>query len=268
MNLFAIAYEFPNFENLGFLIGLILTGVFLIAAGVFSFLFVKKKLGFIMYCFFATILMVSLILDLGPFSSLMIVATVGVLVIASVNNGNEVRMALSNILKSNPFKRSQRQPEALFDRDAMYSKINEAVLWFSRTKTGALITFEKRDRLDSFITTGVGINAPVSAEILETIFYEGTRLHDGAVIIRNDVIVSAACLYQPSTKPVAGKMGLRHRAAMGISQDTDSVTVVVSEETGRISIAYDGELRSVHSADFLRLFEEYMALSKIKEDDK
>jgi diadenylate cyclase len=149
----------------------------------------------------------------------------------------------------------------------MYQTISVAVNWFSRTKTGALITFEKTDNLDSYIATGVKVNAPVSAELLETIFYEGTRLHDGAVIIRNNEIVSAACLYQPSTRPVTGKMGLRHRAAMGISADTDSVTVVVSEETGRISIAYDGELQTVNTSDFLRVFSEYMALTKTEETE-
>ena len=108
------------------------------------------------------------------------------------------------------------------------------------------------------ISRGHGTRNPI---IVRGYFYE-------QVIIRNNMIVSAACLYQPSTKPVAGKMGLRHRAAMGISQNTDSVTIVVSEETGRISIAYDGELQVVHSNDFLRIFEEYMALTKNPDEGK
>lgn len=146
--------------------------------------------------------------------------------------------------------------EILYDQGSLVEKINSAVIYFSRHKIGALITFEKKDDLNSEIATGVKVDAPVSVELLQTIFYVGTRLHDGAVIIRGDKIVAASCLYQPSTKPVSGKMGLRHRAAMGISEKNDSLTVVVSEETGRISLARGGELENVTIDDFKATFAE------------
>ena len=97
-----------------------------------------------------------------------------------------------------------------------------------------------------------------------TIFYPGTRLHDGAVVIKRDFILAASVYYTPTTKPLTGKYGSRHRAAIGISEITDSVTVVVSEETGRISLAVAGELIPVNNETFLITFEEYM----FEEDNK
>ena len=270
MKNFAVSFSFPNYSDLSFLLSVVAAGLIIICSDIFAFSVLKKKTYAVVHTILSAMTLVAFALGLDPLNWFLLAFSSGFTITIAITNINEIRINILNFVKGgkNPFKRSQKQPEALFDRDAMYGMINEAVLWFSRTKTGALITFEKRDQLDPFITTGVAINAPVSAELLETIFYEGTRLHDGAVIIRNNMIVSAACLYQPSTKPVAGKMGLRHRAAMGISQNSDSVTIVVSEETGRISIAYDGELQVVHSNDFLRIFEEYMALTKNADEGK
>ncbi|MCX5775869.1 MAG: DNA integrity scanning protein DisA nucleotide-binding domain protein [Firmicutes bacterium] len=120
------------------------------------------------------------------------------------------------------------------------------------------MTFERKMPLNDMIKNGVTINAPVTPELLMTIFYPGTRLHDGAVVIRDNIIIVASAFYTPTTKPLAGKYGSRHRAAIGISEVSDSVTVVVSEETGRISIAYGGELEPVFIDNFHRVFEEYM----------
>ena len=102
------------------------------------------------------------------------------------------------------------------------------------------------------------MNAPITPELLMTIFYPGTRLHDGAVVVRRDLIMAASVYYTPTTKPLTGKFGSRHRAAIGISEVTDSVTVVVSEETGRISLAVAGELIHVTPDNFLRVLEDYI----------
>lgn len=91
-----------------------------------------------------------------------------------------------------------------------------------------------------------------------TIFYPGTRLHDGAVVIRGNKIVAASVYYSPTTKPLIGKYGSRHRASIGISEICDAVTIVVSEETGRISIAYNGEIESYPSNQFITAFENLM----------
>ena len=108
--------------------------------------------------------------------------------------------------------------------------------------------------MDEYINKGVKVNAPVSMELLTTIFYEGTTLHDGAVIIRDNMIVSASTYYIPTVRPMNGKYGARHRASLGISEVCDAVTVVVSEETGRISLAVDGELQAVTRENFLQAF--------------
>ena len=163
-----------------------------------------------------------------------------------------------------PFGRMKKEKgkPAAIDREAVYEKVKNAVLTLSRQKIGALITFERGDNLRDYIAKGVTINCPVSSEILQTIFYPGTRLHDGAVIIRNDVIAAASVYYQTVDIVIPGKFGSRHRAALSISSQVDAVTVVVSEETGRISIAYEGEIQSVEPDSFLQTFEEYMASDK------
>ena len=109
------------------------------------------------------------------------------------------------------------------------------------------------------IKNGVPVNAPLSPELLQTIFYEGTRLHDGAVVIHGNEIVAASVFFTPTTKPFAGKYGSRHRAAIGVSEVSDAVTVVVSEETGRISFAVNGDLEAVNQTNFRRVFETYMS---------
>lgn len=163
-------------------------------------------------------------------------------------------------------KSGKNDVQKIFDREALYDSINEAVSFLSRTKTGAIMTFERKMPLNDMIKNGVAINAPVTPELLMTIFYPGTRLHDGAVVIRDNLIIVASAFYTPTTKPLAGKYGSRHRAAIGISEVSDSVTVVVSEETGRISIAYGGELEPVFIDNFHRVFEEYMEDSTYVEE--
>lgn len=189
--------------------------------------------------------------------------TVG-LVFFLFSNLSESRLWVANSLKGKSgfelFKKNPKvKPEAIFDREEMYKKVEAAVLTLSRQKVGALITFERHDDLSDVMKNGTILNAPVSSELLQTIFYPGTRLHDGAVIIRDDKIAAASVYFTPTNRPLTGKFGSRHRAAYGISETTDSVTVVVSEETGRISIAFQGELTPVTPDNFLRIFEEDMS---------
>jgi diadenylate cyclase len=151
------------------------------------------------------------------------------------------------------------KPEKIFDREDVYKKVETAVLTLSRQKIGALITFERNDDLTEIMKNGTIINAPVTPELIQTIFYPGTRLHDGAIVIRNDTIVAASVYFTPTNRPLTGKYGSRHRAAYGISETTDAVTIIVSEETGRISIGFQGELTPVTPDTLLRIFEEDMA---------
>ena len=113
----------------------------------------------------------------------------------------------------------------------------------SDTRTGALMVLERNNNLDEVIRTGTTFNANVIPEVLGTIFYEGTPLHDGAVIIRDGTIVAAGCVLPLSNNLQMGKdMGTRHRAGLGMSENSDAIVIVVSEETGIISMAKNGVL--------------------------
>lgn len=175
-----------------------------------------------------------------------------------------------NKFLANPFKRIVTKSgnfgvEKIFDSSDLYKKVEKAVLTLSKSKTGAIITFEKNKALNPFLRNGVSVNAPLTPELLCTIFYPGTRLHDGAVIVHGNEIIAAAVFFTLTTQPFAVKYGSRHRAAIGISEVSDAITVVVSEETGRISIAVNGTLEPVDQDNFLNVFETYMTDSSIDE---
>lgn len=120
----------------------------------------------------------------------------------------------------------------------------EAAQSLSSTSTGALIIFERKTRLGEQVDTGTVLNCVPSASVLGNIFYPNTPLHDGAVIIRDGVILAAGCFLPKPQKEelIAKQLGSRHRAAIGMSENSDAIVVVVSEETGTISVAENGEL--------------------------
>lgn len=123
------------------------------------------------------------------------------------------------------------------------SEVCRAAKNLSASKTGALIVFEKDTMLDDLLTAGTEINATVTAELLENIFVPNTPLHDGAVLIRNNKIYQASCVLPlSSNKDLSNELGTRHRAGLGISEQSDCVTVVVSEETGKISVMQNGNM--------------------------
>jgi diadenylate cyclase len=124
-----------------------------------------------------------------------------------------------------------------------YNDLSICVQHLSNQRHGALIVVERLDSLDPFILKGTAIGATISPALLESIFYPGNPLHDGAVLVRANEIVSAANVL-PLTKTVTDgeKLGTRHRAALGLSEQSDALVLVVSEETGRISFAFNGKL--------------------------
>jgi len=122
-------------------------------------------------------------------------------------------------------------------------KVVIAALELSKTKTGALIVLERDINIKDIISTGVPMNSEVSPQLLVNIFVPKTPLHDGAVIISNNKVAAAACVLPlADDQDIAKELGTRHRAAVGISRESDSIVVVVSEETGKISVAKDGTL--------------------------
>ncbi len=131
------------------------------------------------------------------------------------------------------------------DENLLFAELNKSILELSETKTGAIIVIERDVNLQNYIDDGILVNCPVKAEVLNSIFYEGTPLHDGALIIRGATIEAAHVFVTPTTRALQGHYGARHRAAIGISEVSDALIIVVSEETGRISFVEHGELETI-----------------------
>ena len=135
-----------------------------------------------------------------------------------------------------------------------------ACMSMSKTKTGALIVVEKNFPLNEIVRSGDTINADVNQRLIENIFFKNSPLHDGAMIIRHKQIIAAGCILPVSHDlNIPKELGLRHRAAMGVSQETDALAIIVSEETGGISVAYKGQFH-------LRLNAEELERILTKED--
>lgn len=167
----------------------------------------------------------------------------------------ELRNALENIGGKNIFGNLfvfNKTVEEKFSNHTI-DELVKAVFAMGKVKTGALIVIEDEILLDEYIRTGIDVDAIVSSQILINIFEKNTPLHDGAIILRGDRIVSATC-YLPlsDSLSLSKELGTRHRAAVGISEVSDSLTIIVSEETGRISVAYRGEISRNLDADGLR----------------
>ena len=167
----------------------------------------------------------------------------------------ELRNALENIGGKNIFGSLfifNKTAEEKFSNHTI-DELIKAVFAMGKVKTGALIVIEDEIVLDEYIRTGIDVDALVSSQLLINIFEKNTPLHDGAVILRGDRVVSATC-YLPLSDSLrlSKELGTRHRAAVGVSEVSDSLTIIVSEETGRVSVAYRGEIFRNLDADGLR----------------
>jgi diadenylate cyclase len=132
-------------------------------------------------------------------------------------------------------------------------QIVEAALSMSKNKIGALIAIEREVGLNTFVEGGVRLDSEVTAGLLNTIFWPGTPLHDGAVVIQERRLAAAGCLFPLTENPNVSKtMGTRHRAAIGLTEETDAICVVVSEETGTVSVAMRGQILRGLDAESLR----------------
>lgn len=169
----------------------------------------------------------------------------------------EMRKALENLGRKNilaslfPFDFSKGETGKFSDRTI--TELVKACYEMGKVKTGALIVVEDEIVLSEYERTGIAVDGILTSQLLINIFEKNTPLHDGAVIVRGDRVVSATC-YLPLTDSlsISKDLGTRHRAAVGISEVSDSLTIVVSEETGRVSIALGGELYRNVDAEFLK----------------
>ncbi len=180
----------------------------------------------------------------------------------------ELRQALEQLGQNNYFSRlfgTERLRENALHTKEVTGELVKAATAMSKSRTGALIVIEREIRLDEYIKTGISVDGAVSSALLINIFEKNTPLHDGAVIMQGGRVMAATCYLPLSNNPDINKAyGTRHRAALGISEATDSLTIVVSEETGAISVAVGGVLKNNLTAGELRTELEIMEQSDEK----
>ncbi|KML44145.1 diadenylate cyclase CdaA [Cytobacillus firmus] len=178
----------------------------------------------------------------------------------------ELRRALEQLGRGRFFSRTANQEEE--NQEKLVESIAKAVDYMAKRRIGALISVERETGLNDYIETGIGLDSKISSELLINIFIPNTPLHDGAVIIQKNCVAAAACYLPLSESPFISKeLGTRHRAALGISEVTDSITIIVSEETGSVSLTKNGELHRDLKAEAFKdmLSSELLAQQKIKQ---
>lgn len=164
----------------------------------------------------------------------------------------EIRSVLESIGRTQLLGRHKTL--SVDEREKMVCEIMEAIESLKKTKTGALIVIERDVSLQEYIEPATKLYADISSELLGNIFFKNSPLHDGGIIIQGNRITCAGSVFKTSMDPnVNKKLGTRHRAALGIAEESDAIVLVVSEETGRISIACDGDLNYNLSLDEFRL---------------
>ena len=166
----------------------------------------------------------------------------------------EIRRALEQLGGTNKFTRFFGLDKDIITRtkEDIY-KVVIAVYEMAKNKTGALIVIERDIQIKDIISTGIPMNSEVSPQLLVNIFVPNTPLHDGAVVISNNRIAAAACMLPlASDKDIAKELGTRHRAGIGVSKESDSIAIIVSEETGKVSVAKDGTLIADVREDVLK----------------
>lgn len=169
----------------------------------------------------------------------------------------ELRRALETLGRKNilasilPFETNKTQEGKISSKTI--TEITKACVEMSRVRTGALIVIENEQGLDDYSRTGIDVDGIVTSQLLINIFEHNTPLHDGAVIIRENRVLAATCYLPLSDSMNLGKeLGTRHRAGVGISEVTDSMTIIVSEETGKVSVAFEGKLERNVSPERLK----------------
>jgi len=217
-----------------------------------AFYFKRFKARYVLFTLFTILALsaITIILNLQIFKYVLIVGLVGIGVMTILYYVNVLKK-VNKPVASNKNNHNNTLTEA--SKEELIETLIKTVTHFSSRKIGAIITIEQEKSLNNYISKAVILNAVTTFELLETIFHVNTALHDGAVIIRGNTIACASAYFNPSTKAdIPQQYGSRHRAAIGISEETDAFTIVVSEETGTISTTIDGTITSGISLDSLR----------------
>ncbi|WP_035054527.1 diadenylate cyclase CdaA [Carnobacterium pleistocenium] len=175
----------------------------------------------------------------------------------------ELRRGLEHLGRGSIFNRTKRKTNP---GENLVQQLAKAVQYMAKRRIGALISIQMETELDEFIGTGIALDADISSELLINIFIPNTPLHDGAVIIRDYKLASAASYLPLSESTLISKeLGTRHRAAIGLSEVTDAITIIVSEETGGVSVSYKGELlRELSKEDFEKFLSKNLIVTEEK----
>ena len=217
------------------------------------------------------IFLVAVILDMNVvlwlFQNAMVVGIVAIVIIFQPELRNALeQLGRKNFLTNLSAFDNQRMKNERYSEKSIQS-IVKAVYDMAKVKTGALIVVEKEIQCREYERTGIPIDAEISSQLLVNIFEHNTPLHDGAVLLRDNRVISATCYLPLSDNlQVSKELGTRHRAGLGISEVSDSLTIIVSEETGSVSLARDGKLYRRVDADTLQL--QLMEMSKRVVDEK
>jgi uncharacterized protein (TIGR00159 family) len=215
-----------------FLIWLILFGVLVLLRGTTAMAVIRG----------ATILLIAAFIlgrafDLRVLNFILRNSFIGLLIALPVIFREEIRRALERVGRT-----GARAFGRGYDYEETLETVSRAAIDMSKQKTGALIVMERETGLQDYAENGVVVDAVPSAELLEGLFYPNSPLHDGAVLLRGDRVIAASVTLPLSENTLPGELGTRHRAALGITEHTDAVSLVVSEQTGGISLAADGRM--------------------------
>ena len=214
-----------------FLIALIIYAVFMLLRGTAAIALLRgAAIILIVFAFLAQVLNL-IVLNFVIRNSL-----TGLIIAVPIIFQPEIRRALERVGRTG-FRAWTHSPyEVLIDT------VGRSALELASRKHGALIVFERKTGLQSYVDSGVPLDAVPSVELLEGIFFPNAPLHDGAVILRESRVIAAGCTLPLSETRLSGEMGLRHRAGLGVTEGTDAVSLMVSEETGAVAVAADGRL--------------------------
>lgn len=194
-------------------------------------------------------------IDLPAFNWLMRTASPMVLVALPVIFQPELRRALERVGRSAPLLMRRGDTS---QTQTLIAEIVKSVEWMAQRRYGALLVFEGVTGLAEIVDSGVTINAEVTAELLTTVFFPNTPLHDGAVILRKERVLAAACVLPLTDRELSdSQMGTRHRAAIGVTEQSDALVIVVSEETGRTSVARNGRIVRLDSNRLRAVLSDY-----------
>ena len=178
----------------------------------------------------------------------------------------EIRRGLEHIGRSNFFS---RKSESANEAEIMINELNTAIQYMAKRRIGALISIEQGNSLEEFINTGIPIHSEISNQLITNIFIPNTPLHDGGMIIRDYHIAAAACYLPLSENMMIPKeLGTRHRAAIGLSEVSDAITIIISEETGKVSVAIREKLhRELSSEELVQVLSQHLVVEGHDEKD-